>query len=79
MTNLTIKNIPDGLYEELKQRAAANRRSINSEIIVIIEEALGGRPFDPDAASRRARILREKLDLYITNDEIDQAKKEGRP
>ena len=40
MATMTIKNIPDELYEELKQRAAANRRSINNEVIVLIERAV---------------------------------------
>ena len=39
MATLTIKNIPDDLYEELKQRAATNRRSINNEVIMLIERA----------------------------------------
>jgi len=43
MKTITIKNIPDDVYESLKQAAAENRRSINREIIVCIEESVGRR------------------------------------
>lgn len=37
---LTLKNIPDDIYERLKLSAEANRRSMNSEAIVCMETAL---------------------------------------
>lgn len=37
MPTMTIKNIPKVLYKRLKQRAAENRRSLNSEVIVSLE------------------------------------------
>lgn len=79
MATLTIKNIPDELYERLKASAEANRRSINSEVIMIIEQALFAQPVDVEATLERARILRESLALYVTEDEINAAKNEGRP
>ncbi|WP_420629701.1 FitA-like ribbon-helix-helix domain-containing protein [Candidatus Leptofilum sp.] len=79
MATMTIKNIPDALYEELKQRAAANRRSVNNEVIVLIERAVQYQVQDPNEVLERVRILREKLDIYVTEDEITAAKNEGRP
>ncbi|MCB8981023.1 MAG: Arc family DNA-binding protein [Ardenticatenaceae bacterium] len=79
MATMTIKNIPDELYEELKQRAAANRRSVNNEVIVLIERAVQYQVQDPKEVLERVRVLREKLDLYVTEDEITAAKNEGRP
>jgi plasmid stability protein len=79
MATMTIKNIPDELYEELKQRAAANRRSVNNEVIVLIERAVQYQVQDPNEVLERVRVLREKLDLYVTEDEITAAKNEGRP
>lgn len=38
--NVTIKNMPPKLYEKLKVRAAAHRRSMNSEVIGCLEEFL---------------------------------------
>lgn len=79
MATMTIKNIPDELYEELKQRAAANRRSINNEVIILIERAVKYQVQDPNEVLERVRVLREKLDIYVTEDEITAAKNEGRP
>ncbi len=79
MPTITLKNIPADLYEKLKQSAERNHRSINSEIIVCIEQAVGSRAVDPDVFLARARQLREKTAGYtITDDEINQAKRAGR-
>ncbi|MCQ8103334.1 Arc family DNA-binding protein, partial [Methylomonas sp. SURF-2] len=40
MPALTIKNIPDSLYEQLKSAAELHRRSINSEVLVCLEKVL---------------------------------------
>ena len=80
MPNITIKNIPEDLYERLKESARAHRRSINSEVIVCIEKAVGARKRDVQAILARAEALREKTAEYkITDGEIDQAKSDGRP
>jgi hypothetical protein len=80
MPTVTVKNIPTDLYESLKQSAQANRRSINSEIIVCIERAVGYHKVEPQAILASARRLREKTANYvITDDELMQAKTEGRP
>jgi len=34
IATVTVRNIPDELYERLKSIAEINRRSINSEIII---------------------------------------------
>jgi len=80
MPNVTVKNIPDGLYERLKASAETNRRSLNSEIIVCIERAVGCRPIDPDASlgsARRLRLLTAKHP--VTDKAFNQAKSAGRP
>lgn len=79
MATMTIKNIPDELYEQLKRRAEANRRSLNNEVIVLMERAVQYQAQDPNEVLERVRVLREKLDLYVTEDEITAAKHEGRP
>ena len=40
MPNLTLKNIPAGLHQRLKARAEANRRSLNREILALLEAQL---------------------------------------
>jgi antitoxin FitA len=60
-TTLTLKNIPDEVYERLKASAEQNRRSMNSEAIVCLEAVL--LPTKAPAAERlaRARELRAAL------------------
>lgn len=80
MTTFTVKNIPTDLYGLLKQSAEINRRSINSEIIVCIEKAVSSRRIDLETVLARAREIREMTNNYLlTEDEITQAKIEGRP
>jgi plasmid stability protein len=38
--NLSIKNAPDDLVVKLKERAAKHHRSLQGELLAIIEEAL---------------------------------------
>ncbi len=80
MPTITVKNIPPELYERLKQAAAANHRSLNSEIIVCIEQVVGSNRVEPEEILARARKLREKTANYpITDEEFLQAKSAGRP
>ena len=80
MPTLTVKNIPDDLYVHLKQAAAVNRRSINSEIIVCLERALHSHRISPEAALTRARELRQKTRRRpITDTKFTKAKTAGRP
>ncbi|MGQ0604930.1 MAG: FitA-like ribbon-helix-helix domain-containing protein [Anaerolineales bacterium] len=60
MPTFTVKNIPPDLYDLLKESAAANRRSLNSEIITHIERGVRGRKVDPEALLIRAREMRQK-------------------
>lgn len=38
--NLSVKNVPDDLAERLRQRAAGNRRSLQRELLSILENAM---------------------------------------
>jgi plasmid stability protein len=42
MITITIKGIPKETHRELKKRAAAHRRSLNSEVIWVLESSLCG-------------------------------------
>jgi plasmid stability protein len=80
MATMTIKNVPDELYQQLKQSAERHRRSINSEVIVCLERALGSERVDPDVLLMRARSLRARTpDLFVTDAELRTARDEGRP
>lgn len=38
--NLSIKNVPEDLANQLRQRAAKNHRSLQGELLAILEETL---------------------------------------
>ncbi|MEX2601200.1 MAG: Arc family DNA-binding protein, partial [Balneolaceae bacterium] len=40
MPSITVKNIPDSIYNKLKQQAQAQHRSMNSEIIACLERTV---------------------------------------
>ena len=79
-TTITLKNIPDDVYERLKRSADAHRRSLNSEAIVCLESVLMPRRLEPGERLARARRLREAF-AGVTFDpaQIDALKREGRP
>jgi len=79
MSTITIKGLPDDLYERIKKRAAENRRSVNSEIIVCLERFLRNKRLDPKTFLNRVDRLRERVRLPPLTDEILRAaKEEGR-
>ena len=77
-TNLTLKGVPDEVYERLKTSAVVNHRSLNSEIIARLEaQVLPRRTASEQLAAIRAtrsRLTQTTLD----HDVIDRAKREGR-
>lgn len=80
MATITLKNIPDPTYDTLKQLAAENHRSINSEIINLIEKATKSTKIDPNQHLVLARKLREKSNTHMVGDEmLTEIKSEGRP
>lgn len=56
-----LRNIPDDLYARLRKRARAEGRSINAEILAILERELD-RP-DPQELMRRLDELRSEWTL----------------
>ena len=79
-TTLTLKNIPDAVYETLKRSAQNHRRSLNSEAIVCLESVLLPTKMIPSERLARIRALRAALtqEKFCAH-EIDAAKREGRP
>ena len=78
-TTLTLKNIPDPVYERLKAAATLHRRSMNSEAIVCLEAVLLPTRVAPTERLARARELRGALKprKFFAHD-IDALKREGR-
>jgi antitoxin FitA len=80
MPALTIKNIPDDLYKELKHVAEQHHRSINSEVIVCLKRALFPNKVSPEETLNNIQALRSQIaPNIITPEDIEQAINEGRP
>ncbi len=78
-TTLTLKNIPDAVYDRLKHSAESNRRSMNSEAIVCLEAVLLPNRLTPAERLSRARVLRSALPkVKFRARDIDSLKRDGR-
>jgi antitoxin FitA len=80
MPALTIKNIPESLYQQLKNAAELHRRSINSEVIVCLEKTLAASKITP--ADRLSRIEQLRSGIKTNNimpEDIELAINSGRP
>ena len=79
MAVITLKNLPDTLYEKLKEQARRNHRSINSEAIACLEYTLTSQPVDPEEYLNEIRELRKKIKAPLLTEEVlHEAKNEGR-
>ncbi len=79
MPTMTIKNIPDDLYEKLRKSAMEHRRSINSEVLVCLERSLHAPKLNTGATIARIRKIRKKTSSHLLIDrELSKAKSEGR-
>lgn len=77
---LTLKNIPDDVYDRLKLSAQTHRRSMNSEVIVCLEAVLLPHKLTITERLSRARELRSALPQgQFESGEIDTLKRQGRP
>lgn len=54
MTSITIKNIPEQLLARVRERANAERRSVNKEFIHLVEAALQGEQAEAVAREQAA-------------------------
>ena len=59
MSTITIKNIPPSVHRTLKARARARGRSLNKEVIAVLDGTVHGTPIDADAGGKHARAVRE--------------------
>lgn len=55
--SLSIKNVPEELADSLRARAARNHRSLQGELLHILETAVRPQPFRATALWERIRAL----------------------
>ena len=79
MATITVKNIPDRLYEKLKSVAHYHRRSINNEIIFCIENTLVSKKINPSELIAQIENFQMNLDVpFLTEDKLKEYKEQGR-
>ena len=77
---ITLKNIPDDVYDSLKLAADAHHRSINSEAIACLERVLLPSKVSNEEHMARARQMRESLKgKKFRAADIRKAIDDGRP
>ncbi len=72
MKALTIRNIPDDVYQGIVELAPRNDRSIQQQVLAILERA---RVLDTQSPVEKAREIRKRLygrELGDTEEEIRQ-------
>jgi antitoxin FitA len=75
---LSLKEVPLTTHRALKDRAQLNHRSLNSEILAILESAVASQRIDADEHVRRARALRDRFQGQVNEMELQAAKRSGR-
>ena len=77
MPTLTLKNIPDALHARLKASAERNRRSLNSEILVRLEQDISRPVLDPVAHAQTLRAFAARLPR-VAHQPVTRYKRQGR-
>ena len=79
MASITLKALPASLHRRLKKRAAEHKRSLNQEVIHILEMEIAVSPkLDIEAVLEKERQLHARMKIWATPGEIDRFKREGR-
>jgi len=77
--NITIKEVPDELHQKLRQRARMHGRSLNKEVITILETMVNPVPRGSRDLLRQISERRDKMDSIVKEEELKEIIEEGRP
>ena len=76
--NLTIKGLPQLTHRKLQQRAKRHRRSLNKEIIAVLEDAVSPHILSPAELVDQLRTMQAKMRFSVSIGEIESAINSGR-
>ena len=80
MPTLTVQNVPSTLHAKLKRRAERHRRSLNDEVLAVLEDAAGSAEQPDDRQALIERIRKERKDgptITADPDELKRMMREG--
>lgn len=60
MPTLHVRNMPDELYNQLQQRAEAEHRSLNAEVVLLLEQSLAADKARATQADLLGRMRRHR-------------------
>ncbi len=75
MKAITLRNVPDDLHQALVRLAQRNRRSLQQQLLVLLEQA---RSLDGESPLRRAAELRQRLAGRDLGDTVAEIRAERR-
>ena len=73
MKTLTIRSLPDDLLRDLKRLAARNHRSLQQQVLMLLEQA---RSLSGDSPVERAREMRARLSGRELGDAVAEQRQE---
>lgn len=79
MPSITIKDIPRHVHLRLKERARRNRRSLQQEILLTLEQSVTSSRVAPEEWLAETRNLRKQAGRGLSPAQIDRARRDGRP
>lgn len=76
--NITLKEIPKALHHKLKQRAETHGRSLNKEVISILEMTVNPVQRNPQNLLKQISERRDKMEHIVQEEELSEIIREGR-
>lgn len=73
MKAMTIRNIPDDLYRTITRIAQKNRRSLQQQVLSILDRA---RVLDGESPVERAAVIRQRLEGRKLGNTVEEIRKE---
>jgi plasmid stability protein len=70
MPAITLKNLPESLHAQLKERARRHHRSLNGELIAVLQDAVLAQESAPQPSSPPQRRPRPPLPSFHGGNEI---------
>ncbi len=77
MAQIVLDDLDDTIIDQLKRRAEKQKRSLEAEIVLILEKAATERIVDMDAVRARAEAIRKSLEGRTHTDSTELIR-EGR-
>lgn len=79
MPSLTIRDIPEDILEILRERARRNHRSLNGELLAVLETHALAPVTDPRKVIEEVREIQQRYNVpAVEHAEIDELKRRGR-